>query len=119
MLFTEPKRLTGRKMKSLLLFLSILLVVPAHATASFARSQVSKIVMHDWGHVFIYPNGDVQTNENCTNKNFIVLKRSNQRFSEMFASVLAAYHSGREISGWMNDCSPNEDAPIIIRLDIL
>jgi hypothetical protein len=107
-------------MKKLIIFvLGILLAVSVQANNSFQPGRVTKIILHDWGRVLIYLSGGIQTNEPCERKGAIVLDRANQHFAEMYAALLAAYHSGSEVGGWVNGCDSRHQAPILTRLDLM
>ncbi|WP_158224758.1 hypothetical protein [Agaribacterium haliotis] len=47
------------------------------------------------------------------------LKKDNQHFQEMYAALLAAYHSGSSVGGWVNNCDDKHNNPILTRLDLL
>ena len=49
--------------------LILLMVAPAcFANSSFSSSAVKRIVLHDYGSIRIYLDGDVNTNEDCSSK---------------------------------------------------
>ena len=91
----------------------------SYANNSFYQSKVNKVILHDFGVVLIELEGVVQTEEACSNKSALVLQRTNQHFSEMFASLLAAYHADTKISGWVNGCDEKHNKPILTRLDLM
>jgi hypothetical protein len=90
-----------------------------NANNGFAPSEVTKIILHDWGHVLIYLDGPVNTSENCSSKGALVLNRSNQHFTEMYSAALSAYHASTLIGGWVNGCDSKHNAPILTRLDLM
>lgn len=89
------------------------------ANSSFQQSKVSKIILHDYGSILISLQNGVITNESCSNKSAIILSPSNQHYKEMYAALLAAYHSGSEVAGWVNSCDTRFDLPILTRLDLI
>jgi len=103
---------------TVLLFV-IIFSSPAHANSSFSPAKVQQIVLHDWGAVLVVLEGGINTNESCDNKTLMVLKKSNQHFSEMYASLLAAYHAGTSVRGWVNGCHDRHNAPVLTRLDLM
>lgn len=96
-----------------------LLSFNALANASFEARAVSQIILHDWGRVLISLKGGLATVESCDSKSFIVLKKDNQFFDEMYSALLAAYHSGSMVAGWVNGCDDRHKSPILTRLDLL
>ena len=106
-------------MKNLSFILAILLSFNSVANSSFQQSKVSKIILHDYGSILISLQNGVITNESCSNKSAIILSPANQHYKEMYAALLAAYHAGSEVAGWVNSCDTKFDLPILTRLDLI
>ena len=98
---------------------SFILSLNVLANAPFEARPVNQIIIHDWGRILIYLNGGLTTKEPCERSNVIVLKKDNQFFDQMYSAVLAAYHGGGLIGGWVNGCDDRIKAPILTRLDLL
>ena len=91
----------------------------AYANNSFNSKKVVSIILHDWGRVLVYLEGGITTEESCDNKSAIALKKDNQFFSEMYSALLAAYHSGSSVGGWVNGCDDKHKTPVLTRLDLI
>lgn len=103
-------------------FIATLLIVLSfnlNANNSFEEGKVTKIILHDWGRVLIYLDKDIITKEDCERKSALILNKNNQHFQEMYSSLLAAYHAGSKVSGWVNTCNPKHSSPVLTRLDLL
>lgn len=87
------------------------------ANASFQNAKVEKIILHDFGGIYLYLEGGTQTNEPCENKAAIYIAPSNQHYDKMYAAILAAYHSSTTVSGWVNGC--HRGYPKLSRLDLM
>lgn len=96
-----------------------MLTCDAAANSIFEPGKVSKIILHDWGKVLVYIEGGLRTDEPCNSKGSIVLDRDNQHFNEMYSALLAAYHSGTWVGGWVNGCDTRHNTPILTRLDLM
>lgn len=106
-------------MKSLVIFLLLVISNISLANSIFSPSKVTKIILHDGGMVYVYLDGTVVTEEECSNKGAITLAPSNQHYSSMYSAILAAYHSGTSIGGWVDLCDERINSPILTRLDLL
>ncbi|WP_305840222.1 hypothetical protein [Photobacterium leiognathi] len=87
----------------------IFLLIPLYsfsvlANSSFGTKNVTKIVIHDSGNVYVYLSGDTLHQELCNNNALYVLPKENLLFKEMYSGLLAAMHSGAKVSGWVNGC---------------
>ena len=102
-----------------ILILISLFSISTHANNSFSSGKVMSIILHDSGKVLIYLNGGIQTDEACTSMTHIVLKKSHQHFSEIYSALLAAYHSGTSVAGWVNGCDDSHNMPLLTRLDLI
>ena len=105
--------------KLLFLFFIAFISNQTLANAPFTKDKVNKIIFHDFGVILIYLENGVKTNEQCTNKSAIVLQKEKHFYQEMYSALLSAYHSGTEVTGWVNGCDSTFNLPILSRLDLL
>lgn len=75
--------------------------------------------MRDHGSILVALKDGVVTNENCSNKDYMILHPSNKHYKEMYSALLAAYHSGSKVAGWVNTCDSAFNFPILTRLDLI
>ncbi len=106
-------------MKNFSVLILTFLSINTYANSSFKESSVSKIVLHDAGSILISLKNGVVTNEDCSNKSYIILDSANRHYKEMYAALLASYHSGSKVSGWVNTCDTKFNFPVLTRLDLL
>lgn len=90
-----------------------------YANNSFNSKKVVSIILHDWGRVLVYLEGGITTGEECDSKSAIALRKDNQFFNEMYSALLAAYHSGSSVGGWVNGCDDRLKVPVLTRLDLI
>lgn len=86
--------------------------------AWFQPATVTRIVLHDFGKVHIYLQGGIKTTEPCSSKTMMVLDPDYMHFREMYSALLAALHAKTQVSGWVNGCDSQFNAPILTRLDV-
>ena len=108
-------------MKKTLLIVLMFVSLVGHANNSFVGSAVSSIILHDAGSVLIKLKDGLKTNETCTNttNNSLVLLTTNRHYKEMYAALLAAYHSGTKVAGWVDTCDSKFNQPVLTRLDLI
>ncbi|BDU39762.1 hypothetical protein [Vibrio nigripulchritudo] len=89
------------------------------ANSNFGNKNVTKIIIHDSGNVYVYFSGDTIHTEQCDEKITYVLPKENILFKEMYSGLLASMHSGAKVSGWVNGCYNvwGKTKPKITRLD--
>ncbi|MEZ8880916.1 MULTISPECIES: hypothetical protein [Vibrio] len=90
--------------RSIVLFFICLISLSASANSNFGTKNITKIIAHDSGNIFVYFSGETTHSENCDSKSTYVLPKENIFFKEMYSGLLASMHSGAKVSGWVNGC---------------
>jgi len=101
--------------------LSVLVLFPGMAWANnpFTSTPIVNLTLHDWGNqVLIELPAPLSVNEGCANNSTLVVEKTHPFFREIYAAVLAARVSGKNIRGWVNGCNSTFNAPILTRLDL-
>ena len=91
-------------MKYLLFLFLSLFSLGAFANSTIGDKNVTKIIMHDSHHVYVYFSGKTQHAEDCDYKNIYLLPKEHPLFKEMYSGLLAAMHSGAKVNGYVNGC---------------
>ncbi|MEY8215339.1 MAG: hypothetical protein RPR97_12775 [Colwellia sp.] len=104
-------------MKKLLSLILIFLPIVGQANNSFKESAISTIILHDAGSILVKLKDGITTNESCNNTS-LVLQSTNRHYKEMYAALLAAYHSGSKVGGWVDTCDTKFNQPVLTRLDL-
>jgi len=88
-------------------FVSILLAaisLNSYAGGSLPSKQIEKIAFQNGG-VFLYASGWPNPNT-CSKVDAVVLQNSDPNYDKAYALILAAYMSGKKISGYSDKCTP-------------
>ena len=101
------------------LILLSLLSFGALANSSFGSKNVTRIIIHDSGNVYVYFSGDTLHKEKCDKESTYVLPKDHAFFKEMYSGLLASMHSRAKVYGWVNGCIDvwGSTRPRITRLD--
>ena len=91
-------------MKSLFVIFGLLIACSSLANSSFGTREVTKLVFHDSGNLYVYFSGAYSHGENCISKSTYVLPHANPFFKEIYSGLLAAMHAKTKVSGWVNGC---------------
>jgi hypothetical protein len=111
----------GVNMKKCCLLIALLMYGGAcFANSSFATVGISTLIVHDSGdYIILGLSSPLVTNENCPNKNELVLKKSHPSFDQMYAAILSAFHANTEFKGWVDGCRESWGMPILTRIDLV
>lgn len=75
----------------------------ANAKGGLTANKVTKVAFQTGGF-FLYADNWPNPN-GCTRSNAIVLKNSDVNYDKAYSLLLAAYMSGKEISGYSDGCA--------------
>ena len=95
------------KMKKLLLLFAAVSLSSLASAADTIPAKVPTKLAFQSGGLFIYSAGWDNRNT-CTNTDAIVLRDSDPNYDKAYALILAAYMSGKTVSGWSDDCHPHD-----------
>ncbi len=108
-------------MNKLIISALVVIIFSPHAIANsnFGSKNVTQLIFHDSGNLYVYFSGNTIHTESCDSKTTYVLPRDNVFFKEMYSGLLAAMHSGTKVNGWVNGCVNvwGKTKPRITRLD--
>jgi hypothetical protein len=84
------------------------------------KTQIERLVVHDWGAaVMIYTTTPASTETCNTTRNLLVLLRTNPQFKEIYAAALTATVTKSFISGYTHGCDPGHyNLPLLQRIDV-
>ena len=92
-----------KNMSSFLIGLMVLITVPmSFAGGSLTQSKIEAVAFQTGGF-FLYSNTWPNPNS-CTNSNAVVLLDTDINYEKAYALLLAAYMSGKMVSGYSNGC---------------
>lgn len=94
------KRSTLIKAFILLSFISL----GVSANSSFGSKNITQIIVHDSGNIYVYFSGETIHSEDCDSKTTYVLPKENILFKEMYSGLLASMHSRAKVNGYVNGC---------------
>lgn len=79
----------------------------ASAEGLNGRRFIASLSVHDSGHVIVEYTEPGAAVDACANPQFksnVLLHKDNPRFKEMYALLLAAFHTKSPVNGWVNGC---------------
>ena len=91
------------------LIISVLLIFVSSnslGNSSFGTQRITAVTVHDSGNLIVTIAGNSHS-ETCPDENRVntlVLNPDSPHLKEMYATSLAAYLTGKAISGWVNGC---------------
>lgn len=89
------------------------------ANSPFSETTISGIIVHDWGtDILINLSDTVSNSEGCDYNQSLALSKNHPSFDEMYSALLAAFHAGTTIHGWVNQCHSRFKRPYLTRLDL-
>jgi len=88
----------------LMIVLLLSMVIPSQANCSFGTREVTSLVFHDSGNLYVGFSGQYSHRENCQSKSTYVLPKKLPFFKEIYAGLLAAMHAKSKVCGWVNGC---------------
>ena len=107
------------RMRAVVLVVLALFPGMVWANSSFTSTPIANLTLHDWGNqVLIDLPAPLSVTEGCANNSMLVVEKTHPFFREIYAAVLAARVSGKNIHGWVNGCNSTFNAPILTRLDL-
>jgi len=107
-------------MKQIIIAIALTMVsTVSFANSPFGASKVTQIILHDWGYVLVHLEGDVNTAEACANKSTLILYPNHMFFDKQYTAILSAFHSGAQVSGWVDGCDNPYGGPKLTRLDLI
>ena len=90
-------------MKQLLVFAaSIIVSVLAYAGGGLSTKKIESVGFQESGF-FLYAE-DWQNPSNCTRSDAVVLKETDSNYEKAYSMLLAAYMSGKKVSGYSDGC---------------
>jgi hypothetical protein len=111
----------GRAVGAALTVFALFVPMQGFGASWLAKSQVDRVVVHDWGDaVFIYTSVPASS-EGCSGgTNPVILLRSNPQFKEIYAAALTASIARTTVGGFINGCdSGHYSLPLLQRIDVL
>lgn len=93
----------------------------APASSLFGPVNEFNLILHEDGnHVAVVLATPLTNVEGCSNgAGMLILQRSHVSFKEIYAALLSTFHAKSSISGWVHECDPLFQRPILTRLDLV